>query len=306
MKEILAFGKIHFLIAYRILKRLGVASFFLMATVLICGYVMTHISIWWTIGTYAFVIMGYHSNRGDIGLLYALYGQKYKYLLFCQYLVIAIPFICIIILHKCYVYTFIIFILGLLAFLPNKIRYPIISHPFLSKGCYEFVGGFRKTYITLFSLMILAVSGEIVNNQNLIIACIIMINIVVMNFFNMPFRREYFLNYYSTWHFFRLKIYLLLRDYSVLQIPFISLYILSTSDLIHGLLFYLIGCILIVQCLYLRILLGSNIFLQICLEAILIIAFIFAYLYMFFIAVEIMASLILGILSYIKIKNIIQ
>lgn len=306
MKEILAFGKIQILIAYRILKRLGFASVFLMAVLFIWGYIMTHISFWWTIGTYAFVIIGYHFNRGDLGLLYTLYGQKYKSLLFCQYLVIAIPFICIIILHKCYAYIFLYFFIELLAFLPNKMTCPIISHPFLSKGCYEFVGGFRKTYIAFLSLMILAVIGGIVNNQNLIMTCIIMTNVVVMNFFNMPFRREFFLCYYSVWHFFRLKIYLLLRNYIILQIPFIIVYWLSSSNIAHCLLLCLIGCILIVQCLYLRMLFGTNILLQVCLECILIIASIIAYLYIIIIVAEIMITLILGILSYFKIKNIIQ
>lgn len=102
MREILAFWKVHILIIYRILKQLGFASAFLIMFLFIWGYVMIHLSIGWTIGTYAFVIIGYHFNRGDINLLHALYGQRYKYLLFCQYLVIAIPFIGIIVLHKCY------------------------------------------------------------------------------------------------------------------------------------------------------------------------------------------------------------
>lgn len=306
MREILAFWKVHILIIYRILKQLGFASAFLIMFLFIWGYVMIHLSIGWTIGTYAFVIIGYHFNRGDINLLHALYGQRYKYLLFCQYLVIAIPFIGIIVLHKCYGDILLFFIIGLLAFLPNKMTYPIISHPFLTKGCYEIVGGFRKTYIVYFSLMIIALIGGIVNNQNLIIACIIMLNIINVDFFNMPFRREFFLCYYSVRHFFRLKIYLLLRNYIILQIPFITLYWLSSSDTTHCLLLYLIGCILIVQSLCLRILFGTNIFLQVCLECILIIGSIITSLYMIFIVAEIMTTLILWVLSYIKIKNIIQ
>ena len=176
----------------------------------------------------------------------------------------------------------------------------------MTKGCYEIVGGFRKTYIVYFSLMIIALIGEIVNNQNLIIACIIMLNIINVDFFNMPFRREFFLCYYYVRHFFRLKIYLLVRNYIILQIPFIILYWLSSSDIAHCMLLYLIGCILIVQSLCLRILFGANIFLQVCLECILIIGSIIAYLYMIFIVAEIMTTLILWVLSYIKIKNIIQ
>lgn len=301
----LIFWKVQCLIIYRILKRLGLISVFLMVFLFICGFVMAHISFWWTIGMYASVIIGYHLNRGDIDLLYALYRQKYKYLLLCQYLVIAIPFICILFLQKSYFYSGILLIPGLLAFLPNNMTFPIISHPFLSKGCYEITGGFRRTYFVYFSLLILVLIGLYVNNQNLIIACILILNITIMNFYNMPFRREYFLNYYSVAHFFRSKIILALRNYSILQIPFIIAYCLSSSDITHSLLLYLIGCMLIVQCLFLRILFGTNIFLQVCLECILIIAGVITCFYVQFILAEIMASLLLGTTSYIKIKNII-
>ena len=74
----LTFLKVQSLIVFRTLKQLGVTSIYLLLILFVWGYVVSHVSLGWTIGTYVFVILAYHVNRGDMGLLYALYGKKYK------------------------------------------------------------------------------------------------------------------------------------------------------------------------------------------------------------------------------------
>lgn len=302
----LAFGKLQWLILFRTLKTLGLFSVVLMLLLFVCGYFMTLVPFLWTLGLYMLVVVAYHLNRRDVDLLSVLYGKRYKHLLFVQYLVIALPFVGVSLSQGSFFQSLSFPVVSLVAFLPNKVSCHYFSHPFLTKGNYELISGFRKTCFVYFLQIILALIGGFVNNNNLVFVSMASNILLIMSYYNLEFHREYFLNYYSTKHFFKFKLYALLKDYAMLQAPFFVIYGISSKDLVVSSLVYILGCFLVTQALLLRVLFSPNILMQFCIECVLIVLAIVTGLYPVFLFLEIIVSLALYSLSYMKIKAIVR
>lgn len=302
----LIFWKLQWMILYRTLKKLGVFSVVLLLFLFVCGYVLTLAPFLWTIGLYTIVVVAYHFNRRDISLLSVLYERRLKHLVFAQYMLIALPFIGISLSQGRIFQSLAFPIVSLVAFLPNKVSFHHLSHPFLTKGNYEFISGFRKNSLVYILLIILAIIGAVVNNNNLVFVTIGVNILIIMSYYNMAIHREYFLNYPSAKHFFQFKLYALLKDYGILQAPFFVIYSISSQDVVSCLSIYILGCFLVIQALSLRVLFSPNILMQLCMECILIVLAIITGLYLVISFLEILVSLVLYSLSYMKIKTIIR
>lgn len=306
INSMLAFGRLQWLIMFRTLKKLGLFSVILSLFLFTCAYILTLVPYVWTIGLYMLVVVAYHFNRHDITLLSVLYGKRYKQLLFAQYMFIALPFIGISISQGCF-FQFLFFpMVSLVAFLPNKVSCHYLSHPFLTKGNYEFIGGFRKVWLAYLLQIILALIGVFVNNTNLAFVCFAFNILVIIGYHNVAFRREYFLNYSSTRQFFKFKLLAILRDYGLLQVPFLVIYSISSKDLVLSLLVYILGCLLVMQALLLRVLVSPNILMQICGESVLVLIAIITGLYPVLMFFEVIVSMALYSMSYMKIKSIVR
>lgn len=306
INSMLAFGRLQWLILFRTLKKLGLFSVVLSLFLFVCGYILTLVPYAWTIGLYMLVVVAYHFNRQDITLLSVLYGKKYKLLLYVQYVFIALPFIGISLSQGSFTHALPFTMVSLVAFLPNKLSCRYLSHPFLTKGNYEFIGCFRKAWLVYLLQIILALIGVFVNNNNLVFVSMGFNILVIMGYHNVEFHREYFLNYSSTRQFFKFKLLAILRDYGLLQVPFLVIYMISSKDLVLSLLVYILGCLLVMQALLLRVLVSPNILMQICGESVLVLIAIITGLYPVIMPLEIMVSMALYSLSYMKIKSMIR
>lgn len=174
------------------------------------------------------------SKRKD-NLFTNLYIKKSYLLYICEYTLLSVPFILILLLYGNYIYILLCFVLILLTPLVfnYKFNYPKITIPIFIKGSFEYQIGIRKSYLFFLLSYIISFLGIYNGNLKVLLVFFVISALIYISSISVYDDKYYLKSYISANHFLFHKVKSCLFNFSILFIPFIVMAISEIHIIIN-------------------------------------------------------------------------
>ena len=251
---------VHGLFMMRFCRELGLCRVAFLLLIAVVFFTLLSFSPHAAIMIYCIAIYVYNSRKRDRAFLKTVVGRKYRVCYLSLYMVIAFPFLVVSAItgdwYEIILYPLVATIVAYMPSLNGFARFRL-SHPFLTKGAYEYISGFRAWWVWYAVLLLVSVLGAYNGNTRIPKVMSIFASYVMIMFYTMEHRREYVLNYPKASTIFIFKMKNIIVNNAVCLIPFLVL-ILGFERSVHGLyicvMLYLISMTTMFSTLSFRIL----------------------------------------------------
>lgn len=110
--------------------------------------------------------------------------KKYYYLTRCvENIIVSLPYMIIFIIHQKYIYAFSIFVFAILTLFLSLKRISIIIPTPLSKSSFEYILGFRCSFVLIFGLYFICFKAAVYQNIALGLISLIFLFVIFMGYF---------------------------------------------------------------------------------------------------------------------------
>lgn len=175
----------------------------------------------------------WHLCRRDTSFLKILFGKRYRLLYLCDYVVLTLPFIGILVYQKAWLCLPVILLLSLLVpLIPRwKIGLKLITFPFLSKGSYEYSLAGRLFLPFWLALIVASVIGVSIDNSNLVLVTLMLVTTVMGILIAQPVHITYLFNYCCFRDFILMKTVHAFHNAGIIISPFLLMQFISVPSL---------------------------------------------------------------------------
>lgn len=246
--------------AYRICRDLGVVMLLLLSFLCLAVYGLCCIDAKYRLLAFVIIALMMLQARGDRMFLESQFGNRYRWLLVSDTLLLALPFVVLAIINSNWI--FLPIIIGFAIALPFLPRYSsgltIPSFPLFQKGNYEFQKFYRWGAIPWIVLLALSVIGLIYDNIRITEVATGLACFELMGALFLPPDKNWMLNYRSALHFVRMKTEQIAVGCGMLLLPFLVLLLVGGISWMSVVSVYLAETILLMELEMLRFTMADN------------------------------------------------
>jgi hypothetical protein len=292
----------------RICRDLGVVTLLVLAFLCLGVYGLCYIDAKYRLMAFVVIAFLMLQARGDRMFLESQFGERYKWLLVSDTLIVALPFVVLAIINSDWL--FLPIIIGSAFALPFLPRYSsgfsIPSFLLFPKGSYEFQKGMRFFLVPYGILLAVSVIGMIYGNIRIAEVATGLVCVILVLCLSLSPNRSWILNWCSALHFVKVKSMQISVCSLVALFPFLVLLLVGGLSWTVVVSVYFAATIWLIEMEMLRFTIGDNSFLM--LLATVVLGFI-AYFsvgipYVFILSVMVLAWIVFSGYSYIS--NVIE